>query len=80
MLRAPPDLLLRTGEAKRARNGNSVAVATVQKSVANQWQISFFATDFPSLSEKLYTGKYLIYNELPTTRGTVKVVESAFGT
>lgn len=46
----------------------------------NQWQFSFFATDFPAQSEKLYTGKYLIYNELPTTRGTVIVAKSAFGT
>jgi len=55
-------------------------MGAVQKSVANQWQFSFFATDFNAFKEKLYTGKYLIYNELPLTRGTVKVVKSAFGT
>lgn len=61
-------------------SGRSVTVHTVQKSVANQWQFSFFAIDFNAFKEKLYTCKYLIYNELPSTRGTVKVAKSAFGT
>jgi hypothetical protein len=33
-------------------NGRSVASRTVQKSVANQWQFLFFATDLDSLSKK----------------------------
>lgn len=46
----------------------------------NQWQFSIFATDFDFPKEKSYTDKSLIYNDSPTTRGTVKVAKSAFGT